>query len=177
MMELGLYIKSFVQTHTVKTYLEIGTREGDSLKNVVVDNPSLVNVVVSDMWGGLYGGTSRLSHGHISQLLDELKYQNSVTYLDGDSKQTIPTLKDAYLDYFDLVLVDGDHSYEGGMADLVNVLPLCAPGGSILFHDICHPAHGYLEQCFDEFINNHKGEIATSSKITDDLGIGRIVKK
>ena len=63
------------------------------------------------------------------------------------------------------------------MADLTNVFPLCASGGCILFHDICHPAHRYLTACFDEFVDRYKNEIAESLKITDELGIGVIVKK
>ena len=175
--DLHSYLQLFIKAHTVKTYLEIGTREGDSLKNVVKDNPDLVDVVLSDMWGSDYGGTGRNSHNHISMLLFDLDYNNSIMYLDGDSTKTIPTLVDKYLNYFDLVLVDGDHSYQGAMTDLINVFPLCKSGGHILFHDICHPAHKYLDQCFDEFVNNHNDEIMMSSKLIDELGTGIIIKK
>jgi predicted O-methyltransferase YrrM len=75
---------------------------------------------------------------------------------------------------FDLVLVDGDHSYEGGMADLVNVWPLVKPGGCVVFHDITHPAHPDLMQCFDEFVAKHK---APHEIITDGYGLGVAWKK
>ena len=176
-MDLHTYLQLFTKTHTVKTYLEIGSREGDSLKRVVVDNSNLINIIVADMWGGFYGGSARHSHNHIAKMLEDINYQHSITYLDGDSKKTIPTLMDKYLNYFDLILVDGDHSYEGGMIDLINVLPLCKSGGSILFHDICHPQHKYLDQCFDEFIHKHKDQILSSEKITDELGIGVMIKR
>jgi hypothetical protein len=176
-MELHLYLEKHIQDHIVSTYLEIGTREGDSLSKVVADNTNLKKIVVADMWGGLYGGTGRNSHNHISKLLSDLNYNNSVIFLDGDSKQTIPTLIDNHTNFFDLILVDGDHSYGGGMADLVNVLPLCKSNGFILFHDIVHPAHQYLEKCFDEFIDEHKDFIKYSEKMKDHLGIGVIIKK
>ena len=176
-MDLHEYLHFLTKTHIVKTYLEIGTREGDSLKNVVTDNSNLMDIIVSDMWGGMYGGTGRNSHNHISMLLFDLDYHNSIMFLDGDSTKTIPTLYDKYLNYFDLVLVDGDHSYKGAMIDLVNVFPLCKSGGHIVFHDIYHVAHKYLDQCFDEFVQNNKNEIIGTSKTSEDCGIGTIIKK
>ena len=174
---LHSFLEKHVQQYNVQKYLEIGTREGDSLRRVVFNNLNLTDVFVADMWGGLYGGTARNSNNHINQLLQYLGYNNSVTFLDGDSKETIPPLSDNHKDYFDLILVDGDHSYEGGMIDLVNVFPLCKSGGFILFHDIIHHAHLYLEQCFDEFVENHKDNIQYAAKIKEHLGIGVIIKQ
>jgi predicted O-methyltransferase YrrM len=52
----------------------------------------------------------------------------------GDSKKTVPEFKPDYK--LDWILVDGDHSREGAMADLINVEPLIAPGGIICFDDV-----------------------------------------
>ena len=49
--------------------------------------------------------------------------------------------------------------------------------GFILFHDIIHHAHLYLEQCFDEFVENHKDNIQYAAKIKEHLGIGVIIKQ
>lgn len=132
----------------IRSYLEIGCREGDSLRRVVKANQSLERIVVCDTWGGVYGGTGRGSHQHIESLLASLGYAGSVRFLDGDSRVLIPTLSCK----FDLILVDGDHSDEGAEADLNNVLPLLGAGGRILFHDICHPAHPGLRVVFDRFV-------------------------
>jgi predicted O-methyltransferase YrrM len=72
-------------------------------------------------------------------------------------------------DAFDLVLVDGDHSFEGGMADLVNVWPLVKPGGAVVFHDITHPAHLDLQRCFDEFVASKN---APHEIIAEPYGVG-----
>jgi hypothetical protein len=176
-MDLHLYLEKHIQDHTVNKYLEIGTREGDSLKKVVLNNNNLTDIVVADMWGSFYGGTGRNSHNHITKLLDTINYNNSIIFLDGNSKETIPTLIDKYLNTFDLILVDGDHSYDGGMADLTNVFPLCKSDGFILFHDITHPAHLYLEKCFDEFVDIYQIQIKNTIKIRDHYGIGIIIKK
>jgi hypothetical protein len=175
-MELHDYISHYCQNNKVSSYLEIGSREGDSLKNVVKNNTNLKSIFCSDIWGSNWGGTGRGNHIHIENLLRHLNYQEQVTFLDGDSKVTIPTIRQSHENYFDLILVDGDHSYEGGMADLINVLPLCKSGGCILFHDITHPSHLYLESCFDTFVSNNQKDIKFSEKIKYSLGIGIIIK-
>jgi predicted O-methyltransferase YrrM len=70
---------------------------------------------------------------------------------------------------FDLILVDGDHSYEGGMADLENTWPLVKPGGCIVFHDITHPAHPDLLACFDHFVFKRR---APHEIIQEPYGVG-----
>lgn len=139
----------------VKSYLEIGCREGGSLRLVVAANSTLERLVICDTWGGIYGGTGRGSHWHIEQLLSLLGYAGEVRFLDGDSRLLIPTLRET----FDLILVDGDHSDEGAEIDLANVRPLLAPGGRILFHDICHPAHPGLRGVLDRFVASTGGSV------------------
>lgn len=132
----------------VRDYLEIGCRDGDSLREVVLHAPALKRVVVCDLWGSDFGGTGRGSHEHIDKLLDDLGYTGERVFLDGDSRETVPTIRGT----FDLVLVDGDHSDEGARADLTNAWPLVAPGGTLLFHDIFHPSHrSLLRVCWSFF--------------------------
>lgn len=155
-----------------RSYLEIGTRDGDSLRVVVENARTLERIVCADTWGGQWGGTARGGHDHIDRMLASMLYAGNVLYLDGDSKATVPTLGET----FDLILVDADHSEEGGRADLANVWPLCALGGCIVFHDITHPAHRYLERVFDEWAAGHAEDIAVASKITEGHGVGFIVR-
>ena len=80
-----------------------------------------------------------------------LNYFNaSALFLDGDSKQLIPTLTGS----FDLVLVDGDHSIEGARADLQNAWPLVRPGGILVMDDICHPEYPWLGDVLAEFLDD-----------------------
>ena len=78
--------------------------------------------------------------------------------------------------FFDLVLVDGDHSEEGGRADLENTWPLVTAGGCLAFHDITHPAHPYLERVFDEFVHRHAASINTAHKIKEPYGVAFAVR-
>jgi len=172
---LYTYLAGHCKRHKVNHYLEIGTRDGDSLR-IVMENASadLRSVFVADMWGTDYGGSGRGSHEHIDQLLDDFNFDGRRAFLDGNSRDTIPALMPEKADTFDLVLVDGDHSYEGGMADLVNVWPLVKPGGCVVFHDINHPAHLHLLDCFNEFVFARR---APHEVIMDDYGLGVAWKK
>ncbi len=40
---------------------------------------------------------------------------------------------------YDLILIDGDHSYEGAKADFLHWKDACKPGGHLLFHDAAKP--------------------------------------
>jgi predicted O-methyltransferase YrrM len=129
------------------SYLEIGVSEGGSLRRVVQNAPKLDRLVLCDMWGCAYGGMGRGSNQHIKNLLRTLGYVGAVTYLDGDSKITVPTIRET----FDLATVDGDHSDQGALIDLKNTWPLIVPGGWLVFDDIIHPSHMSLRGVFERF--------------------------
>jgi hypothetical protein len=169
------YMRHHLRTHEVRDYLEIGTRDGDSLRVVLEENAgTLSSMWVADLWGSDYGGTGRGNHLHIDQLLDDFNFDGRRVFLDGNSRDTIPALMPERADFFDMVLVDGDHSAEGAKADLANVWPLVKPGGVILFHDICHPAHQYLAACFDEFVVERS---APHVVIQKDYGVGVVWRR
>lgn len=172
---LYAYLRDHCRTHRVRHYLEIGTREGDSLRAVLEESSGdLESVWVADLWGTDYGGSGRGSHQHIDQLLDDFRFDGRRVFLDGNSRDTIPPLMPEKAEAFDLVLVDGDHSYEGAMADLVNTWPLVKPGGAVVFHDITHPAHPDLRRCFDEFVAAVR---SPHQVIEADYGLGVAWKK
>jgi hypothetical protein len=143
-------LRALVQEERPASYLEIGVREGDSLK-VVLDasGESLHRIALADTWGDSYGGTGRRSNAHIKKLLNG--YGGEVLWLDGDSKQTIPPL----VDKFDLITVDGDHSPAGARADLEAAREHLLPHGRLVFDDIAHPGHPWLRDVADEFASAH----------------------
>ena len=63
--------------------------------------------------------------------LSRLRVRHLVRLVQGDSAEQIGALDMT----FDLVFVDGDHSYEGVRRDLLALEGRVAPGGSVLFHD------------------------------------------
>jgi hypothetical protein len=144
------YLRDEAVSPGVRRYLEVGCREGDSLRQIVANSPVLKRIVVCDMWGPMYGGTGRGGHDHIDAMLNRLGYTGERLFLDGDSKELVPTLREQ----FELVLVDGDHSPAGALADLTNCWPLVESGGQLVFHDIRHPAHPGLLTLFHVFMDD-----------------------
>lgn len=55
------------------------------------------------------------------------------TFFTCDTRQGLP--EEVLAQQFDLINVDGDHSYEGAYGDLRQVWPLLAPGGLIVVDD------------------------------------------
>jgi hypothetical protein len=145
------WLAASAKSSVIQRYMEIGVRDGDSLRRVVSNSATLGVVYLFDTWGGEYGGTGRGDHSHIDVLLDGLGYEGRRVYRDGDSKKTVPGL--TFHDWADLILVDGDHSAEGAAADLANCWPFLVKGGRLVFHDTDHPAHRDLLGVFMEFVS------------------------
>ena len=171
------FLADHCRANVVRSYLEIGTRDGGSLEVVLANSRHVSDVTCCDTWGSQYGGSGRGSHDHIDQLLAVHGYDGRVSFLDGDSKETVPTLHAAQAGTIDLVLVDGDHSYDGAMADLANCWPLVRPGGCLAFHDITHPAHCDLLEAFAAFVEGHASEVQSWRNILQPFGVGVVVKR
>jgi predicted O-methyltransferase YrrM len=60
--------------------------------------------------------------------------------IEGPSPSVLAQAATAAGGRFDLVLVDGDHSYEATLADLEGVLPFVEEGGVIVIHDAHNPS-------------------------------------
>lgn len=151
-----------------KAYFEIGTREGGSVSLMLDWAPRLQTIVVSDTWGGEYGGTSRGNPDHIVKLLDDRQYTGFFLALTGDSKQTVPTMTAQ----FDMILVDGDHSANGASTDIKNCWPLLRTGGILVVDDIV--LHPYIQGIFDSFASSVPSKVF--EKRTDHYGCAALVK-
>ena len=162
---LHITLKTLAEVFMPDSYLEIGVREGDSLKSVLEGyHPD--NIALCDTWGEAYGGTGRRSSKHIVKMLEELEYMGGVNILDGDSHDLIPQLDKTY----DMINVDGDHSYNGAMMDLRNSWKLLRKGGILVFDDIIHPDHKYLEACIIAFMSEVEHKVLKFNNV-DDNGI------
>jgi predicted O-methyltransferase YrrM len=126
------------------TYLEIGVRRGRSACMVARGCPT-VNMVAFDMWVTNYAGMENPGETFVRKELLRHGHTGTISFVDGDSHQTVPAFFKNYPDTFlDMITVDGDHSEEGAFDDLCNVIPHLSVGGIIVFDDISHPAHPYL---------------------------------
>ena len=101
----------------------------------------------------------------------------------GNSLEVIPALSKELKGQVDIYLVDGDHRYEGALADMENGLPMVKPGGFILVHDIDrfrpmneatpeHPTPVY--EAFKQFADQHHFEWCILRFIRKHLGVIKI---
>jgi len=143
--------------------------QGKPVKLVCVDNDSYAE--------GVYPVITKKNISQVGLPLSAVEFKT------GDSKDVLPTLRQTHFNYFHLYLVDGDHSYEGALRDMVNGLPLMKKGGIIAVHDIDtgvpvaeatpdHPSPVY--EAFMDFVSENKFRYYIFKFIRKHLGIIRV---
>lgn len=128
--ELTSFIE-FLRSERVRTYAEVGAREGDTFHDVVT-SLGLTYGLAIDYPGALWGKSTtavqldKCAADLVSRGMD-------VEHILGDSKS------DAVINFaetrapFDAILIDGDHTYAGVKADWENYRGLAR---IVAFHDI-----------------------------------------
>lgn len=75
-----------------------------------------------------------------------------IDLLSGDSSRMVAMMPPRS---FDVVFIDGDHTYEGVRRDCAALAAAVAPGATLLFHDYYHPANTTgeygVQRAVDEF--------------------------
>ena len=117
------------------TYGEIGVFKGEfaSALHKLLD-PS--KIVLFDLFTGRTGSGDQdgnnFSHVSLDDVFKTLKADGRFELEKGDSSSNLSKYPD---NYFDMIYVDGDHSYEGCKRDLVVAYSKVKPNGYILGHD------------------------------------------
>jgi predicted O-methyltransferase YrrM len=159
----GRFIYAFGKHFKPKIVVEVGTYAGGTSvgwaraiaenatgKLICVDNDSYSNGTYPEIT------TVNIENSGISHKQYELQ--------NGDAKEIIPQVSETYKAEVDIYLVDGDHTYEGALADLENGLPMMKAGGYILVHDVdrkrkmdeATAEHPYpVYEAMMEFVKNH----------------------
>ena len=144
-------------------YLEIGVRRGRSMAQVLVESPE-TQAFGFDLWIPGYGSlpeqgihTANPGPEFVLGELAKLGISKLPKLVRGDSHATLPVFfqDPANPQSFDLILVDGDHTTEGARADLELAFAHLAPGGILIFDDICNTAHPELRGLWDQFIQRY----------------------
>ena len=147
---------SFLNWYTAnfkpEKYLEIGVRRGRSMSQVLTQSPQ-TKAYGFDLWIQEYSGTENPGSDFVISELKNLQVKNLPKLIKGNSHDTLPEF---WADVnnpkqFELILVDGDHTYEGAKEDLEICFEHLAPGGALLFDDICHPSHPSLKGLWEEY--------------------------
>lgn len=158
-----------------KRYLEIGTHRGRTLCAAAQVRPN-IHLYSFDLWIPNYGGAETSSPDFVIEELAKVKFKGLVKFVSGDSHVTLPKFLAEYpFIEFDAVLVDGDHSYEGAIADLEDVASRVRPGGVLIFDDIYHPQHPFLSKVWLCFLIMHP-EYSEHAEFECGRGVGLAVK-
>lgn len=120
-----------------KKIIELGVRDGKHLDKFVNSNAEVI--IGCDLWldsDNIYENDKKFTQlqqdNMYNNLINKYKLDNRVQIIKHDSS----TLSNNYEnDYFDLVFIDADHSYEGATKDINAWYSKVRSGGIICGHD------------------------------------------
>jgi predicted O-methyltransferase YrrM len=117
--------------------LEIGTARGGTLFLLSrVARPDAV-IASIDLPGGDFGGSFRRESIVLLRRLGQRDQTVRLIRADSHQPSTLAAVQVVFgTQLLDVLMIDGDHRYEGVRADLAMYGPLVRPGGHIAFHDI-----------------------------------------
>lgn len=151
------------------SYLEVGVRRGRSMAIVAGLAPK-AHIVGVDMWIGDYAKMENPGPDHVRHQMAAIGHEGKLELITGNSHTVVPRLFRQRPELtFDLVAVDGDHTHGGAARDLRAVLPRLRIGGALVFDDVRHSAHPYLNDVW------HRSVAADRRYTTwqyDDAGYG-----
>jgi predicted O-methyltransferase YrrM len=120
-----LFLYTFAAGNRPRRYLEVGTARGGS---AIIVSTALRDVGAADVEMTL------VDTGFDIEPSNRRYLGSRVRYLEGDSSTMIARAAEER-GPFDLVLIDGDHSYSGAKRDILLAMPAVTPGGYVLLHD------------------------------------------
>ncbi|MGH8500893.1 MAG: class I SAM-dependent methyltransferase [Gammaproteobacteria bacterium] len=178
----GRFIYAFAKTYAPELTVEVGTYCGGTAigwaKAIVETGSGKLVCVDNDTYS--HGSFPEIARKNLSGIgIGTDRYE----LLTGSSKQLIPELAGRLKGQVDMYMVDGDHTYEGALADIENGLPMLRPGAFVLVHDLdrgrqmdeqtsAHPFPVY--EAFMKVIDDRKLEWIILKFIRKHLGIIRV---
>lgn len=170
------FLNWFADKYKPKTYLEIGVRRGRSMAQVLSRSKD-TRAVGIDLWIENYSSipeenivTTNPGPDFVVSELKKFGVSNLPQLIKGDSQKVLPEYfkNEKHIRYFDLILVDGDHSYKGARYDLEMCIPHLNEGGILIFDDINHISHPELKDLWNEL----KAEYPEHLFLQDESGTG-----
>ena len=152
-----------------ENYLEIGVRRGRSI-SIVAKNSPLCELHAFDMWVKNYTRIENPGPSLVKKELKKVNHKGKIYFYNGNSRETIPKFKVKNPKiYFDLICIDGDHSFYGASKDLDNVIEILKIGGYLVFDDSNSFEHPFLKTVWLSKIKKRSDFITTEF---NELGLG-----
>lgn len=153
------------------SYLEIGVRRGRSMAAAAAASRKC-ELFGFDMWMTDYAGMENPGPDFVRAELRKVGHSGPSAFVDGDSHMTLPKFFAEQPERrLSMVTVDGDHSDEGALQDLRDVLPRLEVGGVVIFDDINHPAHPNLRAVWRQAISEAPFPIHTHEYASLGYGV------
>lgn len=168
--------KLLIELGLPKTGVEVGTAESNFSCELL--NNGLDKLYSVDAWttlnqtgdGGFEDSWHQNNYKYTVERLS--KYGNRSVILRGLSKDMANGILDNSLG---LVYLDGDHSYDGVMSDLLNYYPKLVEGGVMAGHDYFSDAYG-VKYAVRDFVNERFEIHIIEENHIDDAGFYFIKK-
>jgi predicted O-methyltransferase YrrM len=162
--EIRSALRALSRAMQPRSYLEIGTRRGWSLAQVLAESPD-VRAWSFDRWIEGYGGVDNPGPEFVRDEMRRVapRHRGGLRFLCGNSHDLLPVffqgvetgereLEDLSVlragedapRSFDLITVDGDHTALGTWWDVTDILPFVAVGGAIVIDDLVDTADEVL---------------------------------
>jgi hypothetical protein len=139
--------------------VEIGVAEGYFSTDILAWPIRFPRVYMVDRWESVTtqkGDASNPQRWHDKNLADAqarvAQYGERAVFLRGGSVAMADQVPDGSLA---LVYIDGDHSYEGCLRDIVAWFPKLGPGAVMAFHDYENPVYG-VKRAVTYFVESHQ---------------------
>lgn len=132
--------------------LEIGTYAGNSALLIKETNPSIKITCVDpyykdvELEGRLKFSMDELYYKTLKNISSNSDFPNGINLIRGPSSTILPLFKD---NYFDIVFIDGNHSYEGVRQDILKSYRVIKNNGIIFGHD---SSHDLVYDCISKYI-------------------------
>lgn len=149
-MTNGLFgmLIDFIGKH--KMYLEIGTFDGILISSLAERYKDMTIYAID-----AFVKASGTGGGHLPFVVENCKRYENISLFKEKSVTALKKLKESgYM--FDVILVDGDHSYEATKIDLNGSWEVLAQGGTIMVHDY---GIELTKNAVDEFVDSHRADI------------------
>ena len=178
----GRWVYAFAKYYKPDIIVEVGTYAGGTAvgwSRALIENTKgrLICIDNDSYTAGIYPEITKKNIQSIG--LKESRFELKC----GNSNEIVPGIAQELQGQVDIYLVDGDHRYEGALADIENGLPMLKSGGFILVHDVDvnrkmdeatanHPYPVY--EAFTKVINDNRFEWCILKFIRKHLGIIKI---
>jgi predicted O-methyltransferase YrrM len=134
---------------------EIGVAYGKNSINILETLPSLQHLYLIDPWDGVvrtkefYQNVRKVAHENL------LHYTNKITIMETTSELAAKSIPGP----LDFVYIDGDHSYDAVMLDIILWGRRVKPGGFLAGHDYVRTRKHGVYRAVNDYANYHNIEI------------------